>query len=208
MCRTITSAQAPGAYSQRSAADRGSAAAFAFHRAARPLTGSAGSRPAEPARPAATAQPRETREAYQKRCDRVATWPIRSGFVDAASGLPWAQVARYRVIDEPELGPVPQYVDGARQAAPAAASDQDQRRAELIRASPQWQRFGERFAQLEQDRLTWLPRLLIDSDDELTALRTDLLRIWSDPGMQRLLLKETASGWPPPYRDDGTGSDG
>lgn len=54
-------------------------------------------------------------------------------------------------------------------------------------------------AKVYEDRLTWLPRLLLDAaehDDEVRPLQADLARIWADPRVQRLLLRETSRGWP------------
>lgn len=142
---------------------------------------------------------RAEQQAYQTIRDRLAGWLTRpGGDLDPVTGLPWSQINQYRIIDDPDIGPVPQYIEMARKLAEDNAGPEDRQRAEMVREAPDWQRFAVPMAELHADRLTWLPSLLLDAadyDDELRPLLADLLRVWADPRVQRLLLAETSRGW-------------
>ncbi|MGW4521131.1 hypothetical protein [Amycolatopsis sp. NPDC004378] len=131
--------------------------------------------------------------------DRVESWLIRDGGgIDMMSGLPWSQIARYRVVDEPGLGPVPQHVDAARKLAMRDASEADRKRAVLL-AGDRDRTMAGAVAEMSQHVLTGLVALLrdaADEDEELVPVLADQLNIWTDPRLQRLLLRETAQGWP------------
>jgi hypothetical protein len=148
---------------------------------------------------------RRSDEMYRSERERIIGWLTRPGAdFDAITGLPWSQIAHYRTIYNPDLGQVPQYVDIARKLATNNASPEDLQRAALIRKNLTQQALKTSFAEIYQGRLTWLPDLLLNaaSDiDDLQPLLTDHLRVWSDPAVQRLLMQETASGWPPLYGD-------
>ncbi|MCW6003496.1 hypothetical protein K1W54_02700 [Micromonospora sp. CPCC 205371] len=151
-------------------------------------------------------QDRRRRELYESHRDRIVawlTWP--SGDIDAETGLPWPQVAQYRIIDDPDLGPVPQYVDSARRLAEKHATTEDRERAEMVRDRSANRRLAASRAKLEQNRLTWLPDLLhdgIEEDATMRPLLADLAHIWGDPRVQRLLIAETSHGWPADYNRD------
>jgi hypothetical protein len=143
---------------------------------------------------------RRLSETLQDHRQRIVTWLTRPGSgIDPVSGLPWSQVARYRAVDLPGFGAVPQSVESARRLAVTDASDADRQRAHLLIETPERQPVAELAAELEQQRLTWLPRLILDAvddDESLRPLLQDLTNIWADPRLQRLLFAETARGWP------------
>jgi hypothetical protein len=135
---------------------------------------------------------------------RVAPWLVRPGSgLDPVTGLPWSRVACYRVVQDAELGPIPQSVHAARTLAVRDAPAEESGRADMIREALRPQdRLTTAIDDLMQTRVSWLPRLLLDAsrdDDELRLLLTDLLRIWSDPRVQRLLIEQTAREWPAPF---------
>ncbi|MCU1687446.1 MAG: hypothetical protein JWQ81_8185 [Amycolatopsis sp.] len=71
------------------------------------------------------------RDKLRARRERIALWLTRSGSgVDAVSGLPWSEIARYRVVEDPDFGPVPQYVGSARQLAIRDASEHEHARGQ------------------------------------------------------------------------------
>jgi hypothetical protein len=144
---------------------------------------------------------RRLRETLQNRRQRIIAWLTRPGSgIDPVTGLSWSQVARYRVVDLPGIGAVPQSVESARRLAVTEASDAERQRAHLLVETPERQPVAELAAELEQQRLTWLPRLILDAvddDESLRPLLENLTNIWADPRVQRLLFAETARGWPP-----------
>jgi hypothetical protein len=150
---------------------------------------------------AAPKRERRLVEAYRRRRTRIAEWLTRpGGGIDPVTGLPWAQINRYRVIDEPDLGlPVPQYVELARALAEDSATTEDLQRAEMVRDAADWRRMAVPMGRMQAHYVTLLPRLLRDAADDEPGLRpllTDLERIWTNPLIQRLLFRETSRGWP------------
>lgn len=146
---------------------------------------------------------RELKEKFRTRKERVATWLTRPGSgIDSITGLPWSQIGRYRIVDVPDIGSVPQFVDSARQLAVSNAEAAERQRASLLVGTPEWHRVETSMANLNQRHLIWLPRLLLEAvaDDEgLRPLLADVTHIWSDLRVQRLLLEETSRGWPAPF---------
>jgi hypothetical protein len=146
---------------------------------------------------------RNDQEIFRKNRERVAAWLTRPGSgVDKVTGLPWPQIARYRTIDVPGIGKVPQFGDSARQLAVNNPTVTEQQRANWLVDIPARQQVKTSRANLKQEHLTWLPRLLLEAvtDDEgLRPLLTDLTRIWSDPNVQRFLIADTSHGWPSPF---------
>lgn len=142
-------------------------------------------------------------EAKQRRRERIVRWLIRpESEVDSVTGLPWSQIACYRVVEHSQLGPVPQYVDAARKLARAVALPTELQRADLVADSAIGTGLDTAMADLKQNRLTWFLQLVGESaeDDEgLQPVMADLLSIWADQRVQKLLIEETALGWPPPY---------
>jgi hypothetical protein len=135
---------------------------------------------------------------------RIARWLVRPGSgLDPVTGLPWSRVARYRVVKDAELGPIPQSVHSARTLAVHDAPPDESERADMIREALRPQdRLTTAIDDLMQTRVSWLPRLLLDAskdDDELRPLLDDLLRGWSDPRLQRLLIERIAREWPAPF---------
>ncbi|WP_137817000.1 hypothetical protein [Gandjariella thermophila] len=99
---------------------------------------------------------------YHAARERIVTWLTRpGGGIDPVTGLPWSQIARYRIVDDPDLGRVPQYVDAARQLAKADASDEERARAEMLVETTRWQQIAGPMAELNQRYLTWFPRLIL-----------------------------------------------
>jgi hypothetical protein len=143
---------------------------------------------------------RRLAEAYRRKRARIAEWLTRPGSgIDPVTGLPWAQVIRYRVLEEAGVGPVPQYVELARKRAEDNAPVEDRQRAEMVRETADWRRLAVPMAELHAIQITWMPRLLRDAaedDADLQPLLADLRRIWTNPAVQRLLLGETSRGWP------------
>lgn len=143
---------------------------------------------------------RRLEEAYRRKRARIAEWLTRPGSgIDRVTGLPWVQVMRYRIVDDPGVGPVPQYVELSRNRAEDNAAVEDRQRAEMVRETADWRRLAVPMAKLHAHQMTWLPRLLCDAaedDADLQPLLADLRRIWTNPAVQRLLLDETARGWP------------
>jgi hypothetical protein len=135
---------------------------------------------------------------------RVESWLTRAeSGVDMQSGLPWSLIAQYRVVDEPGVGPVPQHVDAARRLALSGAPEQDRKRAHLL-VGERERKIADVAADMNQHILTWLPRTLRDAavqDAELGPVLADQLAIWTDPRVQRLLMAETAGGWPVAWKD-------
>lgn len=143
---------------------------------------------------------RQLNKTFLKHRDRIVAWLTRpGGGVDPATGLPWSQIVHHRVVDDPELGSVPQYIGSARQVALRGLSDEARQRADLIRDKSSAYDLGTAIADLQQERLTWLPRRLQEAaaggDDEVRQLSRDLLRIWAHPKVQDLLMAETSQGW-------------
>jgi hypothetical protein len=141
------------------------------------------------------------KELYRKERERIAAWLTRpGGGIDAITGIPWSLIASYRVIDDPDLGQVPQYLDTARKLATKHASPEELQQARMVRDTSDRRAVTASFTQLFQERLTWLPRLLLEAskdEDEVKPLLIEMERIWSHPHVQQLLIEETASGWPP-----------
>lgn len=139
---------------------------------------------------------------HRDRRDRVVAWLTRpGGGVDPVSGLRWSEVARYRFANHPDLGPVPQYVDVARQLATRGASTVDRRRASMISEERGRAAMRSVSGELDQKRLTYFPSMLLAAahqDDETFLLVTGLLRVWKDARTQQLLVLETSRGWPEP----------
>ena len=135
---------------------------------------------------------------------RFAHWLVRPGSdLDPVTGLPWSRVARYRVVHDVELGSIPQSVHAARTLAVRDAPAEESERADMIREAlhPQ-DGLATAIDDLMQTQVSWLPRLLLDvsrDDDELRPLLDDLVRVWSDPRVQRLLIEQTAREWPAPF---------
>ncbi|MGW4521134.1 hypothetical protein [Amycolatopsis sp. NPDC004378] len=132
------------------------------------------------------------------RRDTVRSWLARPGSgVDMLSGLPWATIARYRVVEDPVLGPVPQYVDSARKMALSEASEDERRRAALF-VDDRDRRMDEAMADFNRAGLLGLVDLLKDAavgDDELKPAFAKQVDIWRDPLVQGLLMRETSHGW-------------
>ncbi|TCO58291.1 hypothetical protein [Actinocrispum wychmicini] len=151
---------------------------------------------------------RTLQEKLRARRDRIAAWLTRPGSdLDPTSGLPWSQIARYRVIDDPDLGPVPQYVEAARQLAMRNASEADRHRASMA-ALDRNDKLAALAADVNAERLTWLPSLLVTAaraDHSVQPLSAQQLRVWADPQVQRLLMNETGGGWPEPFDDQPPG---
>lgn len=143
-------------------------------------------------------------EKMRSRRFRVESWLTRAdGGVDMQSGLPWELIARFRVVDEPGVGPVPQHVDAARQLALREAPEEDRKRAHLLVGERKYN-MADVTAELNQRILTWLPTKLRDAaveDEDLGPVLADQLAIWTDPRVQRLLMAETAGGWPAAWTD-------
>ncbi len=145
------------------------------------------------------------RKAHRAVQTRTAAWLTRPGSdLDPVTGLPWSLIARFRVVDHSHFGPVPQNVDSARRLALRSASDDERKRAALVAQGRDAVDIdlADAKADLQQHRLIWFPKLLEDgvaADEEMRPLLDDLVRVWSDPRVQRLLLDETSAGWP----DDG-----
>jgi hypothetical protein len=137
---------------------------------------------------------------YQAQRDRIIGWLTRpGGGIDPVTGLAWSQIERYRIVNDPVLGPVPQYIHSARQHGLRDASPEDQDRAELIRATIEPRHFAAILGDLNQHQLTWLPKLLAaeaERDETMRPLLADLLRVWSDPRTQQILVQETSREWP------------
>jgi hypothetical protein len=129
----------------------------------------------------------------------------RSGSgVDAVSGLPWSEIARYRVVEDPDFGPVPQYVGSARQLAIRDASEHERERAAMLvdRAD---RMFADLTAEMDQHCLIWLPDLLraaAAEDDELLPVLDDQVEVWKNPRMQHVLMREHSRGWPVAFEGD------
>jgi hypothetical protein len=136
--------------------------------------------------------------------ERIVGWLHRpDGPIDPLSDLPWTHVLRYRYVDEPGLGPVPQDIDAARARAHRTAEHEG---VQVVAMEPRNRFRGERIGhdyaiEAGHSRLTGFARLVIDAADRDPSLRplADQLRtIWNDPRVQRLLTEETAAGWPAP----------
>ncbi|GAA1994732.1 hypothetical protein [Amycolatopsis minnesotensis] len=142
---------------------------------------------------------REVQDRFRDSRDRVVVWLLESDRNrDSVSGLPWSEVAQYRVIEDPDLGPIPQYLDTARQLAYENTSALERDRARLIVG--EWDaKYAALSANVGALRFTGLPRLLVEAaqaDDGLRGLAGDQLRIWTDPAVQQVLMNQTAAGWP------------
>jgi hypothetical protein len=142
------------------------------------------------------------KRAYLARRSRAAAWLTRPGSgLDSVTGLPWSVIERYRVVDEPGVGPVPQHVGVARRLALRDASDSERDAAALV-AADQGKlnlELDDAKAELEQRRMVWFPSLLkasVEADEGMRPLAEELSRMWSDARVQRLLLDETSAGWP------------
>jgi hypothetical protein len=151
------------------------------------------------------------REARERHRERAAAWLTRPGSgIDPASGLSWSRIARFRVVQHPEVGPVPQYVHTAGRLADEHADELERQRAGWVRDDPDYpSRITAPIAELQQSQLTWLPKLLLHaaaSEEQLRPLADQLRLVWTDPRTQQVLMRETAAGWPAPY-DVNPGSD-
>ncbi|MFB9927437.1 hypothetical protein ACFORO_34055 [Amycolatopsis halotolerans] len=150
---------------------------------------------------------RRLKDAYRARRARAAAWLTRpGGGLDPVTGLPWSTIERYRVIDDPDVGPVPQHVGVARQLALRDASDAERDAAALVAAGQDKLNleFDAAKADMQQRRMMWFPGLLkagVQADEGMRPLAEELSRIWSDPRVQRLLLEETSVGWPEPIEE-------
>jgi hypothetical protein len=146
---------------------------------------------------------RRLREIHKRHRERVVTWLTRPGSgIDPMSGLSWSRIARFRVVQSPELGPVPQYVHTARRLAEEDADELERQRAGWVCDPGGPSQLTAAVAELQQSQLTWLPDLLrgaADSQEQLRPLADQLRQIWMDPRTQRVLMQETAAGWPAPY---------
>ena len=117
---------------------------------------------------------------------------------DPVSGLPWALIDQFRVVDLPDLGPVPQHLDTARRLARAAADPEERRRADLLSEPDSVQRRAELTADLRNDVITGFPRLVVEAartEPSLEPVADAVRAIWRDPQVQQLLLAETSNGW-------------
>lgn len=144
---------------------------------------------------------RRVEEIARKNRDRITAWLTRpSSGMDPVTGLPWSWIAHYRAVDDPDLGRVPQYVDMARQLALDGASATDRQRADMIAPgnTSSERKLATSIAALNQNRLTWLPRLIYDAvsgNDELRPPVAKLASILSNAAVQQLLFEETSDGW-------------
>lgn len=142
------------------------------------------------------------RDAYRKRRSRAAGWLTRpGGGVDLVTGLPWSVIARYRVVDDPDFGRVPQVVDSARRLALRHASAAEIKRAALVAEDRSKADTGlaDAKADMQQHRLTWFLNVLRNgavANEQMRPLLDEVTGVWSDPRVQRLLLQETSAGWP------------
>ncbi|WP_414939171.1 hypothetical protein [Amycolatopsis sp. cmx-11-51] len=158
--------------------------------------------------------PRRTKDAYRTSRARAVGWLTRPGSgLDWVTGLPWSVIGRYRVVDNLELGPVPQVVDSARQLALLNASSVERERAALVAQdrSAAEVALADAKADMSQHRVTWFPDLLssgVEGDEGLRPLLGEVVCVWSDPRVQRLLMDETSAGWPEPLKQEGSGGDG
>lgn len=146
---------------------------------------------------------RQLSEIHRRHQERIVTWLTRPGSaIDPVSGLSWSRIGRFRVVQDPELGPVPQYVHTARKLADEDADELERRRAGWVREPGYPSKLTAPVAELQQSQLTWLPELLLhaaDSEEQLRPLADQLRLVWTDPRTQRILMRETAAGWPAPY---------
>ncbi|MEH0936769.1 hypothetical protein [Micromonospora psammae] len=138
--------------------------------------------------------------AIQQRRQRIIRWLREEDDRDPVTMLPWSFIARFRTVDDPELGPVPQPVMAARKRALEQATAEQIADAQAMG--------GQRVdslpvsADLTLYALTRFPKLLIeaDTDDpEAAELPQPIRDLWNNPATQRALRRETANGWPPEY---------
>jgi len=113
------------------------------------------------------------------------------------TGLPWDYLGRYRQLPDPLLGTVPTYAGVARRRALAEAPDEVARMARQLR--PDAMEFPA-VDEVDQMALTRFPGLVIEAaakgDKDAAVISSQVLQLWQAPETQRLLLRQTARGWP------------
>lgn len=153
---------------------------------------------------------RDEKAEWQRRRELVTHWLAAPdlSMIDDVSGLPWEYLAEYRWLPDPILGRVPAYLGIARKHAQANALEDMVHRARTL--LPDAEHNLAAASELSQMALTRLPSLVIemasDGDHDAQALIGHVRQLWDDPAMRRLLLRETAAGWPPHLRDTEPGS--
>jgi hypothetical protein len=134
---------------------------------------------------------------FQEKRERVTRWLLSSTQIDDLTGLSWDYLGRYRWLPDPLFGKVPAYAGVARRRALAEAPDEVAHLAKQLR--PDAMKFPA-VDELDQLALTRFPSLIIEAaakgNTDAAAVSSQVLQLWQAPETQRLLLRETARGWP------------
>ncbi|RAN94820.1 hypothetical protein LAH08_05707 [Micromonospora noduli] len=145
----------------------------------------------------------EGRAMLEEERQRVIRWLREEddGDRDPKTMLPWSFIAKFRVVEEPELGPVPQPVNAARKQAMGRATAEQMADA-LAMGGQRAEGLAEVSSDMMLYALTRFPKLVIQSakDNADVTQHAQMLRsIWTSPEVQQLLREETSREWPQEY---------
>lgn len=144
----------------------------------------------------------EHREALSEERARIVGWLLGDEEErDPLTMLPWSFVARFRAVDDPVLGPIPQPLTEARRLAVEQATAEQWADARAVggqRVDP----LAAASASLTLHALTRFPKLVVEGaaggNDVAESAKT-VRRLWASPAIQLLLRQETSEGWPPEF---------
>jgi len=145
----------------------------------------------------------EGQTAIGKQRERIVRWLREEDDDDrdTLTMLPWSLIARFRIIDDPDLGPVPKTIMAARKRALNQATEDQVTEARSM-GGEGVDTLSTALSAALQSMYTHFPKLLIHADpDEPGAaeLAQSMRDLWNNPTTQRILRRETANGWPPEY---------
>ncbi|MER7589344.1 hypothetical protein ABTW72_17595 [Micromonospora sp. NPDC127501] len=146
----------------------------------------------------------EDQEVLGRERARIVGWLLgdsNEGDRDPLTMLPWSYIARFRTVDDPVLGLVPQPLTTARKLAIEQATAEQRADAQAVggqRVEP----LAEASAGLTLHSLTRFPKLVLEgaaSNNEVREPAQTVRALWASPAIQQLLRQETSDGWPPEF---------